>query len=92
MATILNFIKTLKKSPAHLHIVGNVIVELELFLTLSFRVLAHTKIWGVEDEWVRCGWWVIEVEPINEWCGADDWVIWNERDAEDKQIFKITIF
>ena len=27
LAAILNFIKTLKKSPAHLHIVGNVIVK-----------------------------------------------------------------
>ena len=29
MATILNFGKTFKKSPAHLYIVGNVIVEFE---------------------------------------------------------------
>ena len=29
MAAILNFRKTLKKSRAHLHIVGNVIVKIE---------------------------------------------------------------
>ena len=33
MAAILNFSKTLKKSPAHLHIVGNVIVKFAYFLT-----------------------------------------------------------
>ena len=43
MAVILNFSKTLKKSPAHLHIMGNVIVKFEYFLTLSFRVFAPTK-------------------------------------------------
>ena len=29
VAAILNFSKTLKKSPAHLHIMGNVIVKFE---------------------------------------------------------------
>ena len=29
MAAILNFSKTLKKSPAHLNIVGNVIIKFE---------------------------------------------------------------
>ena len=43
MAAILYFSKTLKKSLAHLHIVGNVIVKFEKFLTLSFRVFAPTK-------------------------------------------------
>ena len=43
MAAFLNFSKTYKKSPAHLHIVGNVIVEFELFLMLGFKVLAPTK-------------------------------------------------
>ena len=43
MAAILNFNKTLKKSLAHLHIVGNVIVKFELFSTLSFGVFAPTK-------------------------------------------------
>ena len=43
MAAILNFSKTLKKSPAHLHIVGNVIVKFEEFLTLSFKVFATTN-------------------------------------------------
>ena len=48
MAAILNISKTLKKSPAHLHIVGNVIVKFESFLTLSFRVFVRTKNFGVD--------------------------------------------
>ena len=44
MAAILNFSETLKKSPAHLHIVGNVTVKFEYFLTLSFSV--HKKFWS----------------------------------------------
>ena len=36
MAAILNFSKTLKKSLAHLHIVGNVIVKFEYIPILSF--------------------------------------------------------
>ena len=36
MAAILNFRKTLKKSDAHLYIVGNVMVKFEEFTTLSF--------------------------------------------------------
>ena len=43
MAAILNFSKTLKKSLAHLHIVGNVIVISD-FKFWSF--CAHKKIWG----------------------------------------------
>ena len=39
----LNFSKTFKKSPVDFHIVGNVIVKIEYFLTLSFRVFAPTK-------------------------------------------------
>ena len=48
LTAILNFSKTLKKSPAHLHMVGNVIVKFEKFLTLSLRVFATTKIVGVD--------------------------------------------
>ena len=44
VVAILNFGKTLKMSPAHLHIVGNETVKFEYFLTLSFRVFAPTKI------------------------------------------------
>ena len=40
MAAILNFRKTLKKSHARPHVVGNVIVKFEQFTTLSFWVLA----------------------------------------------------
>ena len=40
MAAILNLSKTLKKSPADLHIVGNVIVKCEQFLSFC----AHKKI------------------------------------------------
>ena len=47
MANILNNNKTLKKSPAHLHIVGNVIVKFEYFFILSFRVFVPTKFFGV---------------------------------------------
>ena len=35
LMAILNFSNTLKKSPAHLHMVGNVIVKFEKFLTSS---------------------------------------------------------
>ena len=43
MAAILNFSKTLKKSPAYLYIVGNVIVKFEQFPTSGFWLLAPTK-------------------------------------------------
>ena len=43
MAAILNFSKTLKKSLAHLHIVGNVIAKFD-FRFSSF--CAHKKIWS----------------------------------------------
>ena len=36
MAVILNFSKTYKKSPAHLHIVGYVIVKSEYITTFKF--------------------------------------------------------
>ena len=48
MAIILNFSNTLKKSLAHLHIVGNVIIKYEYFLSLSFVVFAPTKKFGVD--------------------------------------------
>ena len=47
MAAILNFSKTLKKSPADLHTMGNVIVKFEKFLTSSFIVFAPTKFFRV---------------------------------------------
>ena len=43
MAAILNFGKTLKKSPAHLHIVETVIVKFEKKLTLSCNFLRSQK-------------------------------------------------
>ena len=43
MAAILNFSETLKKSPAHLHIKGDVIAKFDKFLTLSFRTFTPAK-------------------------------------------------
>ena len=43
MADILNFSEPLKKSPAHLHMVGNVILKFQQNVTISFWVFALTK-------------------------------------------------
>ena len=48
MGAILNFSETLKKSLAHLHIVGNVIVKFEQLFSLSFVVFAPTKKFRVD--------------------------------------------
>ena len=48
------FQQNLKKSPVHLYTVGNVIVKFEQFLTLSFKVFAPTKNFGV-DFWRSFG-------------------------------------
>ena len=47
MAAILNFSKTLKKSLAHLHIVGNVNNKIWIISDFKFwSFCAHKKIWN----------------------------------------------
>ena len=44
MAAISNFIRTLKKSPANLHMVGNVIVKFEYVISIFKNSLAHPHV------------------------------------------------
>ena len=54
MAAIVNFSKTFKKSPAHLHMVGNVIVE--IWINSDFKSFCTHKIFEVDLWW---SFWIV---------------------------------
>ena len=54
IAAILNFSRTFKKSPAHLHILAHVIEKLELFFTFYLSFCAHKKLKLIRSGHFKC--------------------------------------